>query len=91
MPRKDKEHQRLYDQGYHAGYRKATIDHLGGKCFVEGCDVTKNLQFHHPKGLKRRSRSHRDLKNLDDLELRCEKHHPDTDDWKKRRFKKSHI
>lgn len=69
------ENKSQYDKGYYAGYRKATIDHLGCKC-VE-CDERDpyKLEVHHPNDLERRSRTIKDLSNLKKLKLLCTKHH----------------
>ena len=75
MPYKRKSEQRAYLKGYHAGYRKATIDHLGGECVV--CGSTENLQVHHPNRLRKQSRQLSDYEDLSECELRCKKHHPD--------------
>lgn len=72
---KDKVKQAIFLQGYYAGYRKATIDHLGGKCCI--CGSKSKLTIHHKKPLNRRSRQYSDLKNLSELELRCENCHVD--------------
>lgn len=69
---RDKE---IYNKGYYAGYRRATIDHLGGKCAI--CGTTERPTIHHIKPLNRRQRGIKDLKDLSKLELRCEDHHPD--------------
>lgn len=71
----NKENERLFDKGYFAGYRKATIDHLGCKCAK--CDETDpyKLRVHHPNDLGRQARTLKDLSNLKELQLLCVKHH----------------
>jgi len=83
MTYKDPEKQKAFQKGYYAGYRKATIDHLGKVCNflvsrngeVKKCGSTEEIQIHHIFPLSRRARTLKDLENLEDLELRCEKHH----------------
>jgi hypothetical protein len=84
-----KEQRQWYDKGYHAGYRHATIDHLGGKC--ADCDETDpyKLDIHHKHGLVRNSRRLTDWKDLSKLEVKCLAHHPDTTDFRRRRREKS--
>jgi hypothetical protein len=69
------EESREYNASYFAGYRKATIDHLGGKCV--DCDETDpyKLEIHHVNGLERKARHLSDWKNLAELELKCKTHH----------------
>lgn len=67
--------KQMYDKGYYAGYRRATIDHLGGRCKV--CNTTKRLTIHHKRKLNRKQRNLKDLKNLAELEVLCEEHHDD--------------
>lgn len=64
-----------FNKGYYQGYRKATIDHLGGKC--SQCDETNpyQLEIHHKNDLERKARNLKDLQNIAELELRCKKHH----------------
>lgn len=78
----NKENEKLFDKGYYAGYRKATIDHLGGKC-VE-CDERDpyKLEIHHLNGLNRQARTLKDLSNLKELQLLCIKHHDAS--WRKK-------
>jgi len=73
MPYKDPIKETYYKMGYWAGVRKATIAHLGKKCVK--CGTMKNIQVHHKKGLLRQSRQIKDYENLEEIELRCEKHH----------------
>ena len=70
-----KENEKLFDKGYYAGYRKATIDHLGGKCAK--CDERDpyKLEIHHRNALSRKGRTLADLSNLKELQLLCTKHH----------------
>jgi len=73
MPYKQNEYEVIYKKGYTAGIWKATREHLGNKCIV--CGTTKDLEIHHIKGLNRKSRSIRDLFNLNNLQLLCKEHH----------------
>ena len=77
MPYKLERDQRIYSKGYYAGYRRATIDHLGCKCTE--CDENRasRLEIHHPDPLDRVARTLKDLKDLSKLRLRCVVHHPD--------------
>jgi len=72
MPYKNREQRLTYSKGYYAGYRKATLDHLGAKslCCIE-CGSYDNLQLDHIKPLLRKPRSLKDLKNLDNLQIKC--------------------
>ncbi len=72
MPYKNKVQQQAYLKGYYAGYKKATIHHLGNTC-VE-C-TSQVVEIHHVKPLYRQARTLKDLKDLAVLELRCKDHH----------------
>jgi len=74
---KSKEAKKWYDKGYYQGYKRATIDHLGGRC--KTCKTRKRLQIHHTNGLCRQRRSVTDLKDLSVLEVYCKKHHDEVD------------
>lgn len=65
--------RKFYNKGYYAGYRKATIDHLGGVC--SECGTTENLEIHHTKPIERRARSLKDLADLKKLRLKCKDDH----------------
>lgn len=75
MPYKNREDRLAYSKGWKRGYRKATIDHLGGKCAK--CGETNKLEVHHITPLNRRKRTMKDLKDLSILEVRCNRHHTD--------------
>jgi 5-methylcytosine-specific restriction endonuclease McrA len=65
----------IYNKGYYAGYRKATIDHLGGKCAECGETDSMKLDIHHRNGLDKHARNLKDIANLKDLQLLCKNHH----------------
>ena len=73
---------KFYQQGYYAGYTKATKDHLGCKCV--NCEETNpyQLEIHHKNGLDRKSRQIEDLKDLNELELECKSCHSKTGNWR---------
>jgi len=73
MPYKDNDKNKMWNKGYFAGFRRATILHLGGNCFI--CGSIQNLEIHHKKPIKRNPRNLKDLIDLSNLELRCKKHH----------------
>lgn len=73
------EQRQFYNKGYYVGYVKATKDYKGGKCQI--CGSKRGLQLHHPKILNRKARSLKDLSNLDEIQLVCNKHHPDLKRW----------
>ena len=79
-----KEQMKIYLSGYYAGYRHATIDHLGGKC--SDCEERDpyNLEIHHAEGLCRHDRTLKDLKDLTKLGLKCKTHHLDVTRHKNR-------
>jgi len=77
MPYKERANKQAYHRGYYAGFRKATIEHLGGRCQM--CKTRKRLQIHHTNELCRQRRSVTDLKNLSVLEVYCKKHHDEVD------------
>jgi len=72
MPYKNKQEYLAYQKGYYAGYRKATLDHLGAcslRCIE--CGTTQNLEVDHITPLNKKARSLKDLKNLDNLQIKC--------------------
>jgi len=73
MPNPYRLYDSIYNKGYYAGYRKATIDHLGGKC-VE-CSTTFNLELHHIDPIRRTPRSVSDLADITKLMVLCKKCH----------------
>ena len=79
MTYKDLKLQEIYMKGYYAGYRKATIDHLGGICnFRDICNHkcgSTDVQIDHIIPLDRKNRNLKDWKNLKELRLRCPQHH----------------
>ena len=78
----NKNETKFYNKGYYAGYRKATIDHLGGECEAYECCSTEGLEIHHIYPILRRARSLADLKYLWQLMLLCKKHHADRNRYK---------
>lgn len=72
-PEKAREYNRIYEKGYWAGFRRATILHLGEKC-VE-CGSTEKIEIHHINGLLRKQRRWRDYANLEELKLKCKECH----------------
>lgn len=81
MANLDGEKGEYYNKGYYQGYRKATIDHLGSKC--SQCDEKNpyQLEIHHRNDLHSKARDLSDLQKLEELELRCFKHHNNS--WRK--------
>ena len=74
--------RKYYLKGYHAGYRRATIDHLGGKCVKCGENNPNKLEIHHKKGLCKKNRNENDYKNLRESELQCETCHECTPNFR---------
>lgn len=85
-----KEREQAYQSGYWAGYWRATVDHLGGKCVKCGETDPFKLEIHHPNGMEKRSRQRKDLKNLAELELQCQKCHPTSFNYRKRKKRLQH-
>lgn len=77
MPYKEISNRLAYRRGYYAGYRRATIDHLGNKCFK--CGTTENLEIDHIKPLERKSRTIKDLKDVTKIQLLCKKCNKDKE------------
>lgn len=70
MPFKDKKERAAYLKGYFAGYRKATIDHLGGKCVK--CGKRIKLEVDHIDPILRKSRNLKDYRDLSKLQVLCQ-------------------
>ena len=86
MPYKDPEHRRIWGVGYYAGWRIATIFHLGGKCVnvledgsICGEDDIYKLTIGHDPPLNRRASSEQDLKDLSVMKVLCYKCHKEGD------------
>lgn len=69
MPYKIKKEYLAYQKGYYAGYRRATLDHLGKKCVK--CGSKFNLEIDHIEPLNRKARSLADLEDLSNLQILC--------------------
>ena len=75
MTYKDKETYNAYQKGYYSGCRRMTIAHLGGECVECGESNILLLEIHHKEEIYRQSRNIKDLSDLEELEVRCKKHH----------------
>jgi len=71
MPYQQKLFHLYYWKGYYAGWRRALIYVLGGKC--SKCGSTKRLELDHIKPIRKKPRSLADLKDVSNLRVLCHK------------------
>jgi len=95
----NQDEKQKYNAGYRAGYRAATIQHLGGRCMYfysdsMRCEETsvKQLEIHHlnGEGLHKKpckdhntGRGPEDWTDLANLRVYCKEHHQLIDDEEK--------
>jgi 5-methylcytosine-specific restriction endonuclease McrA len=75
----------IYNTAYRAGFRVATIKHLGGKCMVCGEGDLRELEIEHIDGegvISEEGRGPVDWEDLSVLTVLCKKCHKNTWNWR---------
>lgn len=90
MPFKDPEMKRRYDRERYQRLRGELVEALGGRCVVEGCERSEDLEIHHIQPYNKRSRPNSIAYfNPKGKELRCEEDHSHTETWRRGRKRRA--